>query len=231
MIRFLLVFTAVISLVGCSKETADYKKYFSPTAQDGKTRYQVFSEQTIVKGEKFYTQALRRSEKLNDSTLLFVEFTCYEDTCFAADSTIMVMREDGVYMKESYVGSVEGWKALSNLSTSVSIPWEWEKDREVAYRWNLNQADSPQITLRSKRKFTGFEKVSVEGKGKMNAAVRKEEQTRSLGNKKEQVQVTMWDVPNFGLYRYESKTKDRQYLMVFRKEINGSEYNEMLGRQ
>ncbi|GAB5418058.1 MAG: hypothetical protein Crog4KO_31380 [Crocinitomicaceae bacterium] len=230
MIRFVLLLSVISLLAGCSKETADYKKYFSPTAQDGRTRYQVFSEQTITNGEKYYTQALRRSEKLNDSTLLFVEFTCYEDTCFAADSTIMVMREDGVYMKESYVGSAKGWTALSNLSTSVSVPWEWEKDREVTYRWDIKQADAPMFSIRSKRKFTGFEKVSVEGKGKMNAAVRQEEQTRMRGNRKEKVEVTMWDVPNFGLYRYESKSKDREYLMVFRKELNQKEYNEMLGR-
>lgn len=230
MIRILIVLSALAILASCSKETADYKKYFSPTAQDGKTRYLVFSEQTESNGDTFYTKAVRRSEKINDSTLVFVEYTCYEDTCVRADSTLMVIREDGVYNKESYVGKENGWVQLKDLSTSITVPWEWEIEREVSMNWTYEVDGFPSMTLKTTRKFTGFEDVTLEGGEKVKAAVRKDVQHRTVGDEKKKIEVTIWDVPDFGLYRYESNDGDRDYLMVFRKEINEDEYKEMLGR-
>lgn len=210
---------------------ADYKKYFSPTAFDDKTRYFLFEETTSIDGlDDMTMKSLRRIEKGTGSTVVIVEYRCNGGNCSPIDSNIVELKDDGVYNKESYSISGQGWAPMTYLESSVVMPWSWEKDREVSYSYQYQKQDFPMVTTKVKRQFTGFETKTLEGLGEVDVAVRKEKQVRSADGAEYRSDIIMWDVPGIGLYRYESRRPGYVYVMEYREEISEAEYNTLLGR-
>jgi hypothetical protein len=140
------------------------------------------------------------------------------------------LRDDGIYILESYVNVGEEWTPLEYMEESVVIPWSWKKDREVSYSRRYKPEGSPMMTMKIKRKFTGFKEMKIEGIGNVRVAIREEKQLRSSDKLNVTSNVIIWDVPGLGLYRYESKREGYSYVMKFRDEISESEYNTFLGR-
>lgn len=240
--RKLVVIPIVLSILACegSKteqvekestkvETANYKEYFSPTVLDGKTRYFLFDETTVYEDqEAVNSKAIRRIQKMNDSILIAVEFTQYADTVILADSSIMVMREDGIHFKESYMNGGEDWLAL-DLDPGLSIPWKWKQDSIVKFSWSVVR-NGIQMDLMSERIFAGFEEKKLKSFGKTKVAIREDEQLRTTDGKKSANKAISWDVPGLGLYRYEILAEGYSYVMEFEKELTEVQYKELMGR-
>lgn len=237
-----LVFLSVIlSVVSCESSSqknseedeknpiANYKEYFSPTAIDGKSRFYLFDETTVYDDrDAINSKALRSIRKENDSTLIAVEYTQYADTIVRTDSTVMVMRENGIYNKASFINGGEDWLEL-NLNHALAIPWKWKRDRVVNFGWSATR-DSIEMQLKSKRTFAGFNEKKLEQFGKVKLAIREDDQLRITGKKEATSRAILWDVPGFGLYRYEIIADGYSYVMEFEKELSESEYNELMGR-
>jgi len=240
--RKILLAFAILSLFSCERskdnntqkkkhvtEVADYKEYFSPTAFDGKPRFYLFDETAVFENkEGVNSKAIRSIRKSNDSTLIAVEYTQYADTVVRTDSSVMVMRNDGIYYKTSFINGGEDWLELQ-LDHALSIPWQWKKDSVLTFGWTSSK-DGVEMRLESKRAFTGFKEKTLKPFGKVKVAIREDKQLRVTGGKSRMNGVVMWDVPGFGLYHYEIVAKDYSYVMEFEKELSESEYNALMGR-
>jgi len=226
------------ALFGCSEaveeadnvEEADYKAYFSETAVDGKPRFYVYSVVTEEDGEAFENKAIRSVSKISKNKVELVEYSYFPDfdTIVRVDSTIMEMRNDGIYTIKSHANDGGLWKQLS-MKPMLSIPWKWKKGRNVLSSWSATYKDEL-IKASGEQAFSGFKERTLADFGKTSIAVREGFLQRKYGGDTMESKIEIWNVKGLGLYRYKSVTGASTYVMEYEREISQSEYLDYLGR-
>lgn len=213
------------------KEEVSFEKFYYPTAKDGKTRYYQYLETIESSDRDPYSFTSTKRIERNGDTLTFVEYQHFNDTTIAVDSSINLIKPDGIYYLESYFHT-GSWVRFDGIKENLIIPWSWKKNPETTFERSVSEETS-KLSGRDPMKFVSRVKLQSFGEltdafnGKKSYAVIKGKGKYELGGSLPEFEMTYWHLEGFGLYYFEMSAPPNKYSSLAEKELTEKEYKEM----
>lgn len=215
------------------KEEVDvsFEKFYYPTIADGKTRYYRYLETIETDGQDPYSFVSTRRIERNKDTLTFVEYQHFNDTTIAVDSSINLIKADGIHYLASYFSN-GSWIKFDGESKGVILPYDWKKVVETTFERSVSKETSElsgrdPMKFVSKVRFQSLGELTNDFEGKKKYAILKGKGKYELENSLPEFEMTYWQLEGFGMYYFEMNASPNKFTSIAEKELTEKEYKAL----
>ena len=218
---FVVLFVLFSGIVGCVSKY-DYRLYTFPTVFDGQTRYYLYEETIITKGkDTIKGERTTKIERVSPNKVVFVEYRHLPEMSVPMDSTVALIKEDGLYNEQSYY-YCDGWKPFKKKGQEQTIAWDWtdqkfKHTREVSASM-AKPCGAAVYKFKGVTEYLGMGKLKKKFKGFRYFQMRSSDSEITFLGKTNKYTETYWDLKGVGLFRFENEDEHQRFIMRL-KEI------------